>query len=333
MQTPPIQFTMTDHSEMVLSHRKVYVRIAIAILLLACFASGLVFELEYAKPVEKPIENVALSAAVAESLAAKESFSDVVILGQGAIVKDIDTGATLYQKNADAQLPLASLTKVPLVLAVAEVLEPESIVTIPNDTSYNSKATPLYAGEQLRAKDLISYTLVASSNDGAQTLADAANEALQAQYPGAGNSATVWRMNDLVKGMGLHSMYFLNPTGLDESETQSGAYGSARDVAKLFAYGFSSKGSLFADTATTSIEIRSLDGHVARATNTDQVLNSMPGIIMGKTGYTDLAGGNLAVIFFQHGRRYVAVVLGSTKEGRFSDISTLMTATEKTSLK
>lgn len=329
MQSPPIQFTMADHSEMVISRRKAYVRIAIALLLVCCFATGLVFAMEYTKTPPKPVENVALSAAVAESLAARDFFNGVTLKGKGALVKDIDTGAILFEKNADAQLPLASLTKVPLVLAVSEVLEPETIITIPADTSYNSKATPLYAGEELRAKDLISYTLVSSSNDGAEILARAANESLKARYPAAGMNATVWRMNDLAKSMGLASMYFLNPTGLDESATQSGAYGSARDVAKLFAYGFSSRGSLFADTATSSIEIVSLDGHVARATNTDQVLDSMPGIIMGKTGYTDLAGGNLAVIFFQHGRRYVAVVLGSTEEGRFSDISTLMVATEK----
>lgn len=303
-------------------------RLAGAAVLVCCFATGVVFSLALVKPEPEVVQPAALSAAVAEALAAQSAFSTVALIGQGAIVKDIDTGAVLYAHNADAQLPLASLTKVPLVLAVSEVLDPESVVTIPNDTAYNSKATPLYVGDRLRTKDLISYTLVSSSNDGAQILADVADEALRAKYQTAAPEAAVWRMNDLSRQLGLRSTYYLNPTGLDESETQSGAYGSARDMATLFSYALSHDPSLFADTATTSIEITSLDGHVVRASNTDRVLESMPGILMGKTGFTDLAGGNLVVIFFSHGKHYVAAVLGSTAEGRFSDIRQLMAATE-----
>jgi D-alanyl-D-alanine carboxypeptidase len=320
---------MEDHSKQVSDYRKIYVRVAGGLVLLCCFAVGLAFSIEFEKPAPTPPENAALSAAVAEALSAQNYYANISLIAQGAIVQDIDTGAVLYQRNADAQLPLASLTKVPLVLAVSEVLDPEAIVTIPSDTAYNSKATPLYAGEQLKAKDLISYTLVASSNDGAQTLAGAADDMLRAKYPQAGQKATVWRMNQLSKDLGLSSTYFLNPTGLDESETQSGAYGSARDMATLFTYAFNTRATLFSDTATTSIVVTSLDGHQARASNTDQVLDSMPGIIMGKTGYTDLAGGNLVVVFFEHGKKYVAAVLGSTEEGRFSDIRQLMAATEK----
>ena len=113
----------------------------------------------------------------------------------------------------------------------------------------------------------------------------------------------------------------------DESETQSGAYGSARDVAKLFTYALNSAQELYAETATSSVTIMSLSGRRVHATNTDLVLDSLPGIIIGKTGYTDLAGGNLALIFEANGRRYAAVVLGSTEEGRFSDIQQLTATT------
>ena len=50
-------------------------------------------------------------------------------------------------------------------------------------------------------------------------------------------------------------------------------------------------------------------------------------MIMGKTGLTDLAGGNLVVLFEAGGRRYAAVVLGSTEEGRFSDMRQLVATT------
>jgi len=53
----------------------------------------------------------------------------------------------------------------------------------------------------------------------------------------------------------------------------------------------------------------------------------VPGFIAGKTGYTDLAGGNLVVVFdVEPGQPLIAVALGSTQEGRFSDIRALINA-------
>jgi D-alanyl-D-alanine carboxypeptidase len=284
-------------------------------------AAGFTFSLEYFR--DPDVVPQSQTASVIELFNTQEAFKDVALLAQGAIVADIDTGVVLFQRNADAQFPLASLSKVPVVLAVSEVLDPASVITIRQDTLYNSKASQLKEGERWRTRDLISYTLVASSNDGAQTLADAAEESMKARYPQSEGPAVIWRMNDLAKQIGLKTTYFINATGLDASEFQSGAYGSARDVAKLFAYATKSAPELFAKTATSSITITSMDGRVAHAENTDQALDDIPGMILGKTGLTDLAGGNLAVVFMSGGKRYVAVALGSTKEGRFSDIQQL----------
>ena len=56
-------------------------------------------------------------------------------------------------------------------------------------------------------------------------------------------------------------------------------------------------------------------------------LQDIPGFMGGKTGYTDLAGGNLAAVFdLTIGRPVVAVVLHSTEAGRFADIRTLLAA-------
>jgi D-alanyl-D-alanine carboxypeptidase (penicillin-binding protein 5/6) len=300
-------------------------RFAGIFLFVTLFATSVAFSMEYfAAP---PPEPTALSASVVEALEAQSAYNTVSLIAQAAVVIDIDTGVILYERNPDVQLPLASLTKVPLVLAVSEVLAPETIISLPYATTFNSKASQLLAGERWRAKDLIAYTLVSSSNDGAQLLSDAASEALMVKYPSTTGEAAVFRMNEMAADLRLHSMYFLNATGLDESTTQSGAYGSARDVAALFSYAHKERPELFADTATSSIEITSLDGRVARAINTDEALETFPGVIMGKTGLTDLAGGNLALLFTVNGRRYAAVVLGSTEAGRFSDMQQLTSAT------
>lgn len=323
---------MEEHIEPVKVNNQInYTRASLIGAIFFVLAAGFTFSLEYFKAPE--VVPQSQTASIVELFNAEEAFKNVSLLAQGAIVADIDSGVVLFQRNADAQFPLASLSKVPVVLAVSEVLDPASIITIQKDTLYNSKASQLMAGERWRARDLISYTLVASSNDGAQTLADAAEESMKARYPLSVGPAVIWRMNDLAKQIGLKATYFINATGLDVSESQSGAYGSARDVAKLFAYATKSAPELFAKTATTSISITSMEGRVAYAENTDQALDDIPGMILGKTGLTDLAGGNLAVVFVSGGKRYVAVALGSTKEGRFSDIQQLTSVVQNLSLK
>ena len=145
-------------------------RLATALLVVSGFSAGMWLALEFAATtVHPPTE--AQVASIAETVLAKNMFANIDLLAGAAIVIDIDTGTLLYEKNADAQLPLASLTKVPLMLAVSEVLPRDSILTIPRDTTPTSAADILRAGSEWHAGDLIAYTLVGSSNDGAQILA------------------------------------------------------------------------------------------------------------------------------------------------------------------
>lgn len=255
-------------------------------------------------------------------------FEDVELEAEGAIVVDLTTGHTLYELNAEAPLPLASLTKVPLVLVVIEVLSPQTIITIPYDTTHYGTNQKMRAGERWRIQDIIDFTLAISSNRGADILAAAAEEPIREHFFSApAEEAAVWRMNQMAQNLDLTHTYFLNATGLDESDTQAGGYGSARDMSVLFGYAASSSPSTFEATTKSSFKLRSIDGAVATAINTDEALPAIPGIIMGKTGYTDLAGGNLAVVFEAGGHRISAVVLGSTQHGRFEDMKKLVALT------
>lgn len=256
--------------------------------------------------------------------ATPDAFASVSLSAKSAIVLDITEHKTLYALNPDVQLPLASLTKIPLVLVVAQVLPQDAIITMPGGISQFA------AGTRWKLSDIINFTLAISSNDGADVLAAAAQEGIRAHYPDAPvHDATLWRMNRLAGELGLSHTYFLNDNGLDESPTQSGAYGTARDIAAIFAYAASTSPQTFSATTKQGFSIRSIDGARATAINTDAALPAIPGIIMGKTGYTDLAGGNLAVVYEQSGHRIVAVVLGSTQAGRFDDMKTLIVRTDQ----
>lgn len=263
-----------------------------------------------------------------EERAAAEAFKAVALEAEAAIVYDATTGAVLFRRNAEVQLPLASLTKVPLVLAVSEALPLSSVMTLESSIRGAGDTESLSAGTAWATSDLIAYTLASSSNEGAELLAAAADEPLRTRYPDAPKGqAAIWLMNRLAGELHLAHTYFLNPSGLDESATLSGAYGSAADVAALFAYAASSSPDLFHATTLREISITSPDGLTARAQNTDEVLEEVPGLVMGKTGYTDLAGGNLAIVAdLAPGHRIVAVVLGSTRGGRFSDMRELINA-------
>ncbi|MDP3965527.1 MAG: hypothetical protein Q8Q13_01885, partial [bacterium] len=195
------------------------------------------------------------------------------------------------------------------------------------DTAPKGNAERLAKGEKWRLQDIIDFTLVSSSNEGAEILADSAEYAIREKYPDTPEGlAAIWRMNALAEQLGLARTYFLNASGLDISPTLSGAYGSARDVATLFGYAASQRLSVFSKTAADGLSLTSADGRsTTKAFNTNEVRGEIPGLMMGKTGITDLAGGNLAVVFDAGSAHpVVAVVLGSTREGRFSDMRQLV---------
>lgn len=261
---------------------------------------------------------------------APSAFASLQLAAQGAIVLDATSGQTLFAQNADVQLPLASITKVALVLAISEVLPSSSLMTVTDALPATGTTGAIPAGSRWHVQDIVDLTLVGSSNGGAELLSRAADEPLRVRYREAlGGSAAVWLMNRIAREHGGTDMYFLNPSGLDESATQSSGYGSARSVAALFSYAASASPDLFAATARKEVSITSQEGRAVVARNTDDALDAIPGIVMGKTGYTELAGGNLAVVFEISGHRIVAVVLGSTKDGRFSDMRAIASAAQE----
>jgi D-alanyl-D-alanine carboxypeptidase len=237
----------------------------------------------------------------------------------------------LFEKNADAQLPLASLTKVPLALVVSEVLPASRVLEIPYNTAFTEGAQRLLKGEKLTVRDVMHFSLVASSNESSQILAEYADAELRLLYASSTpGEAALSRMNDLARSLGLTRTYFRNVSGLDIDETESGAYGSARDMARLFAYAATARPELFDGTTRDGLLLIDAGGQTTTAFNTNQALGSIPGLIMGKTGFTDLAGGNLAIVFdVGLSQPVVAVVLGSTIDGRFSDMRSLVDRTLK----
>lgn len=256
-------------------------------------------------------------------------FQDLSIEGLSAIVYDINTGKTLYEKNSTEVRPLASITKILSAVTAIDLLPQGTIVTVDKAFLKEEGDSGLYSNEKWKLKDLIDYTLISSSNDGMAAIAGAAG-ALDSGSKNFDISKQdfITKMNAKANEIGMTQSRFYNETGLDVNQNDSGGYSSASDVAKLFAYTLKNHPEVFDATKLDKIAITSQSNISHKAENTNTFINSIPGLIASKTGYTDLAQGNLAVIIDPGVARPIAiVVLGSSIEGRFTDVQTLVQKT------
>ncbi len=249
-----------------------------------------------------------------------DAYAHVTLTAKAAVVYDLSTGHALYEKNARTQLPLASLTKLLTAYAAADALMMNSPLTLTEEALAAEGDSGLTPGESFTAADLTKLALVASSNDAAAALALAAGSVRQKSSEELLKSAAA--------AAGLSQTYALNGTGLDETDSLSGGYGSAYDIA-LLAGALAKKIPEIAEATTRpTVSVASYQGLVHTLPNTDILVESLPGLLLSKTGYTDLAGGNLAIVFdASFGHPVAVVALGSTREERFSDVNELVEAT------
>lgn len=252
--------------------------------------------------------------------AANAPFITAPIEAQAAIVYDLATHQALFEKNADAQLPLASLTKLLTVYAALAALPAGSPVTVSSEAASAEAPHAFAPGETFTLENIARLTLTASLNDGAIAIAEAAAE--------AHGGSTTDTLAAAAAALGLTETYALNGNGLDLSTAVSGGYGSARDIAKLAGALAAKAPAIALATTQNATSADSQAGKTFTVKNTDPMVANIPGLLLSKTGFTDLAGGNLALVFDAGlGHPMAVVVLGSSKEARFTDGMALVAAT------
>lgn len=262
---------------------------------------------------------------------AASSFPIVVLKAKSAYVYDARTKQVLYAKNENTRTPLASLTKVMAALVAREISPSYGTITITDGSLTTEGDSGLLVNEKWLLKDLLDFSLVSSSNDGIHAVAlalgalkdsNASDSEVEADF--------VQVMNAKAAELDLKNTYFWNETGLDESDVKGGAYGTARDMATLLEYVITREPEMLEATRESSAVITSLDNLKHSIKNTNTLASDTPGLLGSKTGYTDIAGGNLVFIFDPElGRPIIVTVLGSTAEGRFEDAQKLINATLK----
>jgi D-alanyl-D-alanine carboxypeptidase len=240
----------------------------------------------------------AVESSVREAALPSKEFPEVQITASAAYVYDIKNDRVLYSKDSRSIYPLASLTKVMSVIVASDLTNREM------------------EDEQINA--LMKKTLVASSNSDAHLLA--------ATALGVSKDSSVQpfieKMNLRANDMGLTHTFFFNETGLDIG-SKNGGYSSAEEFTKIFLLAIEKYYSKLELTRDSKIVLD--DGVIY---NTNYYIPEIPNLIASKTGYTELAGGNLAIAFdVGIGHPVVAVVLHSTSVGRFEDMQKIVKAT------
>ena len=225
-------------------------------------------------------------------------------------------------------MPLASLTKVMTAVTAYAFLSDSANVKILLEYLEPEGDSGLVVDDIWRASDLRDFTLLTSSNDGAFALAAVA-ESQTAEKGGDPQAQFLKAMNNKAAEIGLSNSRFFNEHGLDREMDRGGAYGSARDMALLFEYTLKNYPEILEATRYKSLQFGSAE-KVYAADNTNIFINEIPGILASKTGFTDLAGGNLVIAFDSGLNRPIIIsILGSTEEGRFADTLKLVNASLK----
>jgi len=235
-------------------------------------------------------------------------------------VYDISENKSIFSKDEHLKLPLASITKLMTGFVAMEVMPDTTIITISKSDvaldADNGLQSGLFPGEKWKIKDLSDFSLMISSNGGMHAIASALNS-----YEAMNNKDTIKMMNEKAETLGLKDTVFINETGLDVDKNMSGAYSSAYDVSQLLKNIINNNPDLILSTNKQNENFVSESNVKHAASNTNTSLNQISGMIASKTGFTDLAGGNLAIVFDAGLMHPVAiVVLGSTADGRFSDV-------------
>lgn len=264
---------------------------------------------------------------------AQEDMPDIA--APHAIMVDAD-GTVLYERGADDQVKIASITKVMTALVALDHAELTDTVTVDHAAATVGESTSnLKEGDTLSVEDALRALLIPSGNDAAMAIATSVGALID---PASSDPYQTFidAMNEKAAELGMENSVFENPHGLDFDEWAGSMHSTARDVATMVA------AAMHNDTFRAIVGQGDADITVTAADGTPKTLhlrdvNQLVGIegnIGVKTGLTDDAGSCFAGAFSRNQGEIYTVVLGcaepseetekTTQEPRFVDTLALV---------
>ena len=233
------------------------------------------------------------------------------ISAKSAIVYDTRSSRYLYSKNPGERLPIASLTKILSAVVVLENFDSDDIVMVSEESvKVDGEKQTLYAGERIRVGELLKMMLIESSNDAAY--------ALKLHASGLGLDL-IGLMNRKAVELGMNNSIFRDPAGLNDD-----ALSTAEDLMKLVRYSLRFN-EIWLALGEKTASVYSIDGKIEhKVSSTNQLLDVIPDVIGGKTGYTEKALGCMILVVDVPGKndKIISIILGSAE--RFTDTEKLV---------
>ncbi|MGD9660779.1 MAG: D-alanyl-D-alanine endopeptidase [Porticoccaceae bacterium] len=251
-----------------------------------------------------PSGGLAHKATASSSTYLAKGAADPRLESRSVMIIDALSGTPLYQKNANAVKPIASITKLMTAMVTLDAnLAMDEPLTIDTNDLDRLKGTGsrLPMGTKLSRYDMLHLALMSSENRAAS--------ALSRHYPG-GKTAFLAAMNSKAKALGMSSSFFADATGLNPKNVST-----AEDLAKLVAA--ASKYDLIRNFTTDQEELMRISrvGTLQYRNTNPLVRQGDNNIALSKTGYINEAGRCLVMkttigsrpaymVFLQSGGKY-----------------------------
>ncbi len=242
------------------------------------------------------------------------------VSSDAAVLIETTTSKVLYDKNANAKMEPASITKIMTAILTIENSNLNDMVTVPLEAVSHIpegySIAELLPNEQLTVDQLLQLLMVYSANDAANVLAFHMDGSIE-QFAN--------RMNAKMQELGIQNSHFTNPSGMHDENHYSTAY----DIALLMQYCI--KNPTFKKYASLkSCKIAATNLSSERTfTNTNPMLNPESSyyyepLVATKTGFTTPAQYCLASYAIDNDISMVCVLLHSAiSKNRFSDTKQL----------
>jgi D-alanyl-D-alanine endopeptidase (penicillin-binding protein 7) len=257
--------------------------------------------LDAVTPAEAATTKKTMSNRKAKPQVEAQDADDLLLKSTAVVVQDQSSGEVLFEKNSDAVLPIASITKLMTAMVVLDAQLPlAETLTIGHEDVDTLKGTTsrLKVGTQLSREDMLLLALMASENRAAS--------ALSRHFPG-GAAAFVEAMNHKAAAIGLKDTRFADPTGLTAANVSS-----ARDLSKMVAA--AAHYPLIRELSTTGERTVWANGRPIAFRNTNTLVRSPASgweIALQKTGYIREAGKCLVMQAWLSNKPVVIVLLDS----------------------
>jgi D-alanyl-D-alanine carboxypeptidase (penicillin-binding protein 5/6) len=221
------------------------------------------------------------------------------VTAESYIVGNLDTGDVYLERNADAVLPFASMSKLITALVETNIYAKDASITIPElSDDISMDLSGIHTGETFTAQELIYPLLMTSSNIVAEAFARSATTTTRGEF--------LSLMNGYSWEIGMPHAHFADPSGLD-----SGNSGTARGFLAMAQYLYKSRSDILAITRTPLMNFATTTEHEGHALVNIHPFAADSRFLGGKTGHTSAALDTMLTILNINGHPVAFIVLRS----------------------